>query len=65
MWKDHKEVFIIQSKDLEKMSWTVMRTMYLIRVKMWHVIGIKNSPGLILQCMVILRLWPGTFKKHV
>ena len=32
---------------------------------MWPMIAMKNSQGLILQCMVILRLWLGTFKKHV
>ena len=32
-----KKAFIIQSKDLEKMSWSVMCTMYLIRVEMWPI----------------------------
>lgn len=38
-------MFIIQSKDLEKMSWSVMCMTYLIRVKMWHMIAIKKLSG--------------------
>ena len=32
---------------------------------MGHMTVTKNSKGLILQCMVVLMLWLGTFKRHV